>query len=89
MLGFHPFLSHLIFSIPHFNDKERCSERVSNLPMVTQLASGRARIGPQNHDSTSVSVQLPAGKTLNQSGHGFIQAELGWKSHWGLMQREN
>lgn len=45
-------LSHLVPSISLLNDKERCSERLGNLPVATQRGSGRARIGAQNSDST-------------------------------------
>lgn len=48
-----PTLSHLIFSVSHFNDEKRSSERFSNLPIVTQLVNGTARIGIQNSNSTS------------------------------------
>lgn len=44
MPGFH------LIIIPYFDNKERCSERPSNLPEVTQLVSDRARIVTHDRD---------------------------------------
>lgn len=61
-LHFSPILSHLIPSISLLNGKERCSERLGNLPMATQRGSGRARTGAQNRDSTSAPLYSELGR---------------------------
>lgn len=57
-----PLFTQFVSFHPQHLPKERCSERLGKLPMVTQRGSGRASIGAQNSDSKSAPLYPELGR---------------------------
>lgn len=89
-LHLSPTLSHFTLRISHLNDQERCSERLGNLPTVTQRdRGGRARMEPRTVMAhRPLSIQPLSGKTQASLGTDLC-GPCERTGRWGQVQREN